>query len=74
MTLYHWDHPQALEKLGGWTNELMVQWFTDYARVIFRELGPKIKVFVTLNEPHSMCTYGYGQPYIAPGKISVNPK
>ncbi|XP_051172504.1 myrosinase 1-like [Leptopilina boulardi] len=67
VTLYHWDHPQVLEKLGGWTNELMVKWFTDYARVVFRELGPKIKVFITLNEPHSLCNYGYGTSYLAPG-------
>ncbi|XP_043470026.1 myrosinase 1-like [Leptopilina heterotoma] len=67
VTLYHWDHPQVLEKLGGWTNELMVQWFTDYAKVVFRELGPKVKVFITINEPYSLCSSGYGDSYFAPG-------
>lgn len=67
VTLYHWDHPQTLEKLGGWTNELMVQWFTDYARIVFRELGPKIKIFYTVNEPYMFCGYGYGSTLLAPG-------
>ncbi|XP_051172506.1 myrosinase 1-like [Leptopilina boulardi] len=67
VTLYHWDHPQVLEKLGGWTNELMVQWFTDYARVVFKELGPKIKVFFTVNEPFAFCSFGYGHALLAPG-------
>ncbi|XP_051172505.1 myrosinase 1-like [Leptopilina boulardi] len=67
VTIYHWDHPQALQKLGGWTNELMVQWFTDYARVVFKEFGPKIKVFFTINEPFILCSLGHGYGVHAPG-------
>ena len=51
VTIYHFDHPQIFEKMGGWANELMIDWFADYARVVFRELGPKIKFFSTINEP-----------------------
>ncbi|XP_023289585.1 myrosinase 1-like, partial [Orussus abietinus] len=69
ITIYHWDHPQILEDLGGWTNELMVDWFGDYARVVFHEFGPKVKLFATLNEPDSVCISGYAEGAQAPGKV-----
>lgn len=66
--MYHWDHPQILEDLGGWINESMVEWFADYANVIFREFGPKVKVFATINEPRIFCLHSYVSGAFAPGK------
>ncbi|KAK2576537.1 hypothetical protein KPH14_005859 [Odynerus spinipes] len=68
VTLYHWDLPSDLEKIGGWMNELIVDYFADYARIVFRELGPKVKYFFTINEPSVFCLEGYGQTLKAPGK------
>ncbi|XP_024947339.1 myrosinase 1 isoform X2 [Cephus cinctus] len=68
VTLYHWDHPQIIEDLGGWTNEEIVDYFGDYARVVFRELGPRVKYFCTINEPEEFCARGYGLGTKAPGK------
>lgn len=67
VTLYHWDHPRIFEEMGGWTNELMVQWFGDYARVVFQRLGHLVKTFNTINEPHSFCLLGYRDAIMAPG-------
>ncbi|KAI4491174.1 hypothetical protein M0802_010395 [Mischocyttarus mexicanus] len=67
-TLFHWDLPENLERLGGWTNEIIVDYFVDYARIIFREFGSKVKVFFTINEPAVICTEGYGSTVLAPGK------
>lgn len=68
VTIYHFDHPRMLEDMGGWTNELMVDWFVDYARIIFRELGPMVKIFATINEPQHVCR-GYQEPHImSPGE------
>ncbi|XP_072744538.1 myrosinase 1 isoform X2 [Anoplolepis gracilipes] len=73
VTLYHWSHPQFLEEMGGWTNEMMVEWISDYARIIFKELGPKVKYFATINEPHVFCGEGYGMGLKAPGKKLGSP-
>lgn len=69
VTIYHWDHPQILEDQGGWTNSMMVKWFGDYARIVFRELGPKVKIFVTINELAAFCREGYDNGVKAPGKV-----
>lgn len=66
VTLYHWDHPEYFEKMGGWTNELMVEWISDYARVVFKELGSKVKYFMTINEPADVCN-AYATNKMAPG-------
>ena len=68
VTLYHWDHPQVIETLGGWTNDLMSEWFVDYARIVFKEFGSKVNIFATINEPASFCFDGYGSGKQAPGK------
>ncbi|XP_029669522.1 myrosinase 1-like [Formica exsecta] len=73
VTLYHWDHPEILEKMGGWTNEMMVEWISDYAKVVFKELSPKVKYFSTINEPYIVCNEGYKSVLKAPGKNLGDP-
>ncbi|XP_015513283.1 myrosinase 1-like [Neodiprion virginianus] len=69
VTIYHWDHPQVIEEMGGWTNELIVDWFVAYARVLFEALGGSVKRWITMNEPNSFCTDGYEDTVNAPGKV-----
>jgi beta-glucosidase len=52
ITLFHWDLPQALQEKGGWLNPNSVQWFEDYANLIFKTYGGKVKKFITFNEPY----------------------
>lgn len=66
VTLYHWDLPQKLQNLGGWTNPLIVDWFTDYARVAFELFGDKVKYWFTINEARSVCYHGYATLKLAP--------
>lgn len=68
MTLYHWDLPQALQDVGGWENDTIVQRFKEYADVLFQRLGDKVKFWITLNEPFVIAYQGYGYGTAAPGK------
>lgn len=60
LTMYHWDMPWNLHVLGGWTNPIVVQWFTDYAKVLFDKFGDRVKYWVTINDPKQICSDGYG--------------
>lgn len=52
VTLYHFDMPQALMEKGGWTNRESVQWYKEYAAVIFNNFGKEVNHFITFNEPY----------------------
>ena len=51
ITLFHWDLPQVLQEQGGWMNPKSVQWFAEYANLVFDKYGKKVKMFITFNEP-----------------------
>ncbi len=67
VTLYHWDLPQYLQDIGGWTNREIAYAFERYAESCFKHLGDKVKLWVTLNEPYcsSFVSYEFGEH--APG-------
>ena len=67
LCLYHWDLPQALDDLGGWTNRDCAHWFADYAALIASRYGDRVKRFATFNEPSVFSLYGYGFGGMAPG-------
>lgn len=66
-TLYHWDLPQALQEQEGWTCRESVEWFADYAEVVFRALGDRVHLWATINEPWVVAFLGYGAGIHAPG-------
>lgn len=70
LCFYHWDLPQALQELGGWTNRDTVGWYTDYAIAVADKLGDRVGHFVMLNEP-MVCSYlGHFLGRHAPGMKS----
>jgi beta-glucosidase len=66
-TLYHWDLPQAMEDLGGWTSRDISKRFGDYAELMARRLGDHIQRWGTLNEPE-VIVGGYCYDGLAPGR------
>lgn len=67
ITMYHWDLPQKLQDLGGWTNPLIVDYFEQYAKLLFDEFGDKVKNWITFNEPSQYCGNGYSSGRWPPG-------
>ncbi|XP_071963684.1 myrosinase 1-like [Antedon mediterranea] len=67
VTLYHWDLPQALQDIGGWENETLVDIFNDYADLCFDRFGDRVGYWITFNEPYVVTWLGYGIAVFAPG-------
>ncbi|MBE2223613.1 MAG: beta-glucosidase [Anaerolineae bacterium] len=68
VTLYHWDLPQILEDQGGWPNRDSVDAFVEYADVVSRYLGDRVKHWITFNEPFVSAFLGYQYGNHAPGR------
>ena len=67
-TLFHWDLPQALEDRGGWLSRDTAARFGDYADLVAAQLGDRVKLWITLNEPFVHMSFGYGVGTHAPGQ------
>ncbi|KAK5730686.1 hypothetical protein LTR15_000623 [Elasticomyces elasticus] len=72
VTIFHWDLPQALhDRYGGFLNQKeYVQDYVRYARVLFEAMGPKVKHWITYNEPWCSTIHGYAIGLFAPGHTS----
>ncbi|WP_425956425.1 GH1 family beta-glucosidase [Xylanimonas sp. McL0601] len=68
VTLYHWDLPQELEDEGGWAVRSTAEAFGDYARLMAEQLGERVEVWTTLNEPWCSAYLGYASGVHAPGR------
>jgi beta-glucosidase len=67
LTLYHWDLPQALQEQGGWGNRDSAHVFADYAALMVKGLGDRVKFWATLNEPAVVAFTGNLEGRHAPG-------
>jgi beta-glucosidase len=67
-TLYHWDLPQDLEDVGGWTVRDTAERFAEYAALVAGAIGDRVPYWTTLNEPWCSAFLGYGSGVHAPGR------
>ena len=70
VTLFHFDLPSPLERMGGWLNHSMADTFADYAGVCFHAFGDLVRFWITINEAHTIATAGYLYGVAAPGRCS----
>ncbi len=60
LTIYHWDLPLALQKeYGGWESRQIIEDFSNYCKILYKEYGTKVKYWVTLNEQNIFTYLGY---------------
>ncbi|MFC0532419.1 GH1 family beta-glucosidase [Phytohabitans kaempferiae] len=66
LTLYHWDLPEALHERGGWLERSTVDAFVDFAGAVRDQLGDRVRLWTTLNEPWVAAMLGYGTSLLPP--------
>ena len=66
-TLYHWDLPQALQDEGGWPVRTTAEAFVEYADLMSRTLGDRVKNWITHNEPWCVSLLSHQIGEHAPG-------
>lgn len=69
LCLYHWDLPQALDDLGGWATRDCIEWFGNYAALVAKRYGDRVKRFATFNEPSIFTLFGLG---FGAGKLATS--
>jgi beta-glucosidase len=67
LTLYHWDLPQSLQDENGWANRNVAYAFADYAGLMVKSLGDRVKYWTTFNEPSVVAFDGNLSGEHAPG-------
>ncbi|MDO9528336.1 MAG: GH1 family beta-glucosidase [Syntrophales bacterium] len=67
VTLHHYDMPLTLEQEGGWVSRDTVNRFAEYAGIMARHLGDKVKYWMTHNEPICIAGLGYSGTSEPPG-------
>jgi beta-glucosidase len=70
-TLYHWDLPQVLEDVGGWTVRDTTDRFAEYTQLAADALADEVGMWITLNEPWCSAWLGYGNGEHAPGRADI---
>ncbi|XP_021838364.1 beta-glucosidase 10 [Spinacia oleracea] len=70
-TLMHLDTPQVLEdEYGGFLSARIIEDFTAYADVCFKEFGDRVVYWTTINEPNIFALGGYDNGASPPGRCS----
>ena len=67
ITLYHWDLPQALQDQGGWPQRSTAEAFVEYADLVTRRLGDRVRHWITHNEPWCISFLSHQLGEHAPG-------
>ena len=50
--------PAALDQRGSWSNPDSVQWFVEYAKILFSAFGNRVHYWLTINEQNILTLVG----------------
>jgi len=67
VTLYHWDLPSDLQRVGGWAARDTVYRYVDYVQTVAGRLGDRVHDWITHNEPWVAAFLGHLYGSHAPG-------
>jgi beta-glucosidase len=71
IVIYAWEMPAVLQDKGGWANRDSVEWFAEFAGVLFDRLGDRVSHWLTMCEPLSIAHHGHTIGALAPGLQDV---
>ena len=71
-TVYHWDMPSEIQAEGGWAERSTAYRLAYLAKVLFRELGDLVDMWITTNEAMCVTFLGYLTGIHAPGIQNLN--
>ncbi len=58
VTMFHFDMPAKLDEMGSWSNRDSIEWFTNYAKVLYDNFGDRVKYWLTINEQNTLTLDG----------------
>lgn len=58
VTMFHFDMPAALDERGSWSNPDSVEWFVNYASILFQNYGDRVRYWLTINEQNILTLVG----------------
>lgn len=70
-TLFHFDLPAELERIGGWYNRDVSDYFAEYTNILMNKFSDRVKNWVTINEPFTVISLGYYLGIHPPCHINV---
>lgn len=58
VTMFHFDMPAALDARGSWSNPESVDWFVEFAKLMYESYGDRVKYWLTINEQNMLTLVG----------------
>ena len=58
VTMFHFDMPAALDERGSWSNPESVDWFVEFAKLMYESYGDRVKYWLTINEQNMLTLVG----------------
>jgi len=58
VTMFHFDMPAALDERGSWSNPDSVDWFVEFATLMYKSYGDRVKYWLTINEQNMLTLVG----------------